>query len=100
MPSTGKPARKASSSCRAPTALIASFRESVSPPVGGDNHGLNAVADSHFEPAVRVLQLGEIDLRLALPANVHERDLGSDRDDPSLDGLSSLEAPGLGGRLE
>ena len=70
------------------------------PAVGRHHHRLDAVADRHLEHAVGVLQLGDVDLRLALAADVDERHLRADRDDRAFDGLPSLEAPRLKRRLE
>ena len=67
---------------------------------GGDDHRLNAVADRDLELAVVVLQLGDLDRRLALAADVDERDLRADRDDRALDGLAALDALRFDRRLE
>ncbi len=50
--------------------------------------------------AVGVLQLREIDLRLALAADVDEGHLRAKRDDGALDGLATIESAGLDGRFE
>ena len=62
-------------------------------PSDGRHHGrLDAVAGSDLETAIGVLQFVDIDDRLALAADVDERHLRADRDDPALDGLPLLDA--------
>src|SRR4029077_13105222 len=70
-------------------------------PASGRDHGrLDALPDRDLEPAVLVLQLGNLDRRLALAADVDEGDLGPDPDDQALDRLSPVEPLRLGRRLE
>src|SRR4029078_9116213 len=65
-----------------------------------DDHGLDAVADRHLDVAVGVLQLSEVDLRLALAAYADERHLRAEGDDRAFDRLTALESDRLDGRLE
>ena len=59
------------------------------------------MADGDFVDAVRVLQLADVDHGFALAADVDERHLRANRDNPALDGLTLLELPGLlAGRRE
>ena len=58
---------------------------------GRDDHRLDAIADRDLDVAVGVLQLREVDLRLALAADVDERHLRAEGDDGALDGLAPLE---------
>ena len=100
LPSTGSPAWNASSSSRCVAAFRTPLRDSVDTAAGRHDHRLNSVADRDLERAVGVLQLRDIDLRLALAADVDERHLRAERDDGALDGLATLESAGLDGRLE
>ena len=70
------------------------------PSLGGHDHRLDAVADSNLEHALGVLQLVDLDQRLALAADVDEHLFAADRDDRALDGLPPLEALRLKRRLE
>ena len=49
---------------------------------------------------VVVLQLGKVDLRLALSSDADEGHFRTERDDRPLDGLALLESARLDGRLE
>ena len=53
-----------------------------------------------LDVAVLVLQLGNVDLRLALPSDADEGHFRTERDDGPLDGLALLESTRLDGRLE
>ena len=66
----------------------------------GDDHRLNAIADRHRDLAVGVLQLGEIDLSLALATDVDKGDLRAEPNDGAFDGLAPIELARLDGRLE
>ena len=100
LPFDRQAARNASSSCRRVAAPRASLRDSVSPPAVDTTDRLDAVAHRDLELAVGVLQLGDLDRRFALAADVDEGHLGPDRDDGALDGLPCLEALRLERRLE
>ena len=67
---------------------------------GGDDHRLDAIADRHLDVAVGVLQLRDVDLGLALAADVDEGHLRAERDDGALDGLAAIELARLDGRFE
>ena len=66
---------------------------------GRDDNGLDAVADRHLDVAVLVLELGEVDLRLAFSSDADERHLRAEGDDDALDGLAPLKSTRLDGRL-
>ena len=70
------------------------------PPLGGDDHRLDAIADRHLDVAVGVLQFRQVDLGLAFAAHVDEGHVRAERDDGALDGLAPLELARLDGRLE
>ena len=55
--------------------------------------------DTSMSPVV-VLQLGKVDLRLALSSDADEGHFRTERDDGPLDGLALLESTRLDGRLE
>src|SRR4030095_4893354 len=67
---------------------------------GRDDDGLNAIADRHLDVAVVVLELGKIDLRLALSSDADEGHFRTECDDGPLDGLAPLKSTRLDGRLE
>ena len=70
-------------------------------PAGCRHHGrLDAIADRNLDEAVGVLQLGDVDDRLALAADVDECHRRPDGDDGALDGLTLVVLPGLRGRRE
>jgi hypothetical protein len=64
------------------------------------HHCLDTVADGDLERALLVLQLGNFDQGLALPADIDERNLRADRDDGALDGLAFPDMFRLKRRLE
>ena len=68
--------------------------------LGRHHHRLDTVADGDLERALLVLQLGNFDQGLALPADIDERDLRANRDDGALDGLALLDMFRLERRLE
>ena len=100
LPSTGRPARNASSSCRVGRGAARQPPGERQPSLGRHHHRLDAVADGDLERAVVVLQFVDLDRGLALAADVDERHLRADRDDRALDGLALLEALRLERRLE
>ena len=61
---------------------------------------MDAIADRHLDDAVGVLQFLEVDLGLALAADVDQSDLRAERHDRPLDCLTATESPRLDGRLE
>jgi hypothetical protein len=67
---------------------------------GRDDHGLYAIADGELEAAGFVFQFGNVNLRLALPADADEGDVRPDRRNRPLDGLALLDSTRLDGRLE
>jgi hypothetical protein len=67
---------------------------------GRDGHGLYAIADGELEAAGFVFQFGNVNLRLALPADADEGDVRPDRRNRPLDGLALLDSTRLDGRLE
>ena len=67
---------------------------------GRDDDGLNAIADRHLDVAVVVLELGKVDLRLALSSDADEGHVRTERDDGPLDCLAPLESTRFEGRLE
>ncbi len=70
------------------------------PAVCRHDHRVDPLADGDLEDAVLVLQLVELDDRLALAADVDERRVGADRDDRAFDGLPALETLGFDRRFE
>ena len=64
------------------------------------DHRLDAVADRDLDVALVVLELLDVDLRLALAADADEGDLRPEPGDDALDGLAALEAARLDRRLE
>ena len=77
-----------------------SFRDRVSPPtVSIDDRG-DAVADRRLERTVVVLQLGDVEHRFALAADVDQGHLVADADDGAFDRLAFRETAGSCGRLE
>ena len=58
---------------------------------GGQHDRLDPVADLDLDVPFGVLQVVDVDRRFALPADVHERDVGPDGDDPAGDRLPGLE---------
>ena len=77
-----------------------SLRDSVSPPTVDTTVAWmrSPTATSSF--AVGILQFGEIDRRFALAADVDERDVLADADDPAFDRLTSVDPLRLQRRLE
>ncbi len=68
--------------------------------LGRHDHRLDAVADRDLENAFVVLQFGDLDHGLALPADVDERHGRTDPDDRAFDRLALLDALRLGRSLE
>jgi hypothetical protein len=61
---------------------------------------LDAFAHGHFDDAVGVFQLGDVDRGFSFAADIDKRHVGTDRHDRALDGLSPFDAFRLQGRLE
>ena len=96
LPSTASPARNTCSSSRyCVAALRMPLRDRMVPATGRDDDGLNAIADGRLDIAVLVLQLGNVNLRLALSADADQGHLRPDGNNGSLDGLgpARLAAP-------
>ena len=53
---------------------------------------MNAVADGDLDIAIVILQLVDVDHRLALAADVDQRRFRADGDDGAFDGLALLDA--------
>jgi hypothetical protein len=70
------------------------------PARGGHDHRLDAVAGRELDVALGVLQFLEVDLRLALAADVDEGHLRTERHNRALDGLAAVELLGLHRGLE
>ena len=58
---------------------------------GRDDDGVNAIADGYLDVAVVVLELGKVDLRLALASDADESHVRTERDDGPFDFLAPLE---------
>src|SRR3954470_8885882 len=67
---------------------------------GGHDHPRNAIANRYLNVSVRILQLGDVDLRLAFAAHVDESHFRAEAHDGALDGLSPPELARLYGRVE
>ena len=61
---------------------------------GGDDDGLDGIANSDFHVAVGIFQFRDVDLGLALAAHADQGHLGTDRNDRAIDGLTPVEALG------
>ena len=67
---------------------------------GRKDHRLDTVADRHLDVALGVLEFREVDLGFALPADVDEGHLLTERDDSAFDDLAALESTRLERSLE
>ena len=76
------------------------FHGELQPAGGRDHDGGDAVADRNLDVPLLVLQLRDVDRRFTFSADVDERHLGANRDDPALDGLPLAQRFRLDRRFE